>query len=109
MGFLSSQELQKKVVNERGREERIGGGTNLVTNGMMVNAVKRKRSVEDSTSVTNVEKVDTEERNVRRLEIVPKRPKYLERSVWTDVDASPSCSPTASCTLIDKPLPRPPS
>jgi hypothetical protein len=50
--------------------------------------------------------VDTRGRIAERPEI-PKRPKYLQRSVWTDVNASPSCSPTAFSTLSDNPLPRP--
>lgn len=36
------------------------------------------------------------------------RPKYIERSVWTDANASHYFSPTACCTLTDNPLPRPP-
>ena len=57
---------------------------------------------------TSAERVDTREENVGNRESVPKRPKYLERSVWTDVDVSPSYSPTAWGTLLDDPLPRPP-
>jgi hypothetical protein len=30
----------------------------------------------------------------------------MECSIWTDVDASPLVSPTATCTLSDEPLPR---
>ena len=32
----------------------------------------------------------------------------MERSVWTDANATDPFSPTASCTLTDEPLPRPP-
>ena len=56
-----------------------------------------------------MEKGNTEGKNVDRPDIIPKRPKYLERSVWTDVETFPVISPTASCTLTDKPLPRPPA
>ena len=57
-------------------------------------------------SATNAGREDTEEKTVGN-ELTPKRPKYFERSVWTDADSSPVFSPTACCTLIDKPLPRP--
>ena len=60
-------------------------------------------------SATNAERKVTKERTVERLEHAsePKRPRYMERSVWTDVDSSPLVSPTAACTLSDEPLPRP--
>jgi hypothetical protein len=32
----------------------------------------------------------------------------MERSVWTNIDTASSFSPTACCTLTDRPLPRPP-
>ena len=38
----------------------------------------------------------------------PKRPKYLSRGIWTDPETSLCFSPTASCTLDNDPLPRPP-
>ena len=79
----------------------------LATNGMTVNAPKRKRTAGDVISATNAELVDIEERIARR-ERVPKHPKYLQHSVWTNEDASPSFSPTACCTLTDQPLPCPP-
>lgn len=58
-------------------------------------------------SVTDVERVDTKGKTVEN-EQVPKRPRYLECSVWTDANTLPAFSPTACFTLIDKPLPRPP-
>ena len=93
----------------KGRKERIGRKMNLATNGMTVNATKRKRIAEDCMSATNAERKVTKERTVERLEHAsePKRPRYMERSVWTDVDSSPLVSPTAACTLSDEPLPRP--
>jgi hypothetical protein len=39
---------------------------------------------------------------------VPKRPRYYQRSVWADGESSVSFSPTASSTLVEAPLPRPP-
>jgi hypothetical protein len=87
---------------------RIGRETNLVTNGTTVNAVKRKRTVGDCMSATSVGRVDTKEKNVGNHELVPKCPKYMEGSAWTDVEVSPSYSPTAWGTLMDDPLPRPP-
>ena len=62
------------------------------------------------STVTNVERADTEERNVERLleeEPILNRPKYLRRSIWAPLDSSPSFSPTAMSTLSDEPLPRP--
>src|ERR1700678_448351 len=70
--------------------------------------VKQKRTVGDCMCATSVGRVDTKEKNVENRELVPKRPKYLERSVWTDVEVSPSYSPTAWGTLMDDPLLRPP-
>ena len=106
-GFQSSRVRPKMTVDGRGNEERIGRRMSPATSGMMVNAPKRKRTAEDIMSATNAESVDIEGRIARR-ELAPKRPKYLQRSVWTDADASPSFSPTACCTLTDEPLPRPP-
>jgi hypothetical protein len=60
-------------------------------------------------SAISAEREDTRERSAGRPDFVLKRPKYLERSVWTDVEVSPTFSPTACCTLTDDPLPRPPA
>jgi hypothetical protein len=106
-----SQDPQKKVERRGERRERVqvGRETNLATSGMMVNAVKRKRTAGDSMSATSAERVITKEGSVdlQSLELATKRPRYMERSVWTDIDSSPSFSPTAACTLSDGPLPRP--
>ena len=107
-GFQSSRGPQRKMVEEREREAKTGKKMNLATSGMTENAVKQRKTAEGCTSATNAEREDIEERNVGNNS-VPKRPKYLERSVWTDTDASPSFSPTACSTLTDKPLPRPPA
>src|SRR6202522_4109674 len=106
-GYRSSQGLPK-MKDEKQSGGRIGREMNRVTNGTTVNAAKRKRTVGDCMCATSAERVDTREENVGNRESVPKRPKYLERSVWTDVDVSPSYSPTAWGTLSDDPLPRPP-
>jgi hypothetical protein len=37
-----------------------------------------------------------------------RRPKYMQRSVWTSVEETARFSPTACCTETDDPLPRPP-
>ena len=103
-----SREPQRRMEDERVRRERIGERTNLAITGTTASAVKRKRSVDDSTSATSVERQATEGKNASPLELAVKRPKYLLRSVWTDADSSPSCSPTASSTMFYKPLPRPP-
>jgi hypothetical protein len=54
----------------RGSEERTGRRKSLATIGMRGSAAKRKRIVEDSMSATNVERQDTEERNVGKSEHV---------------------------------------
>ena len=59
-------------------------------------------------SATSVERPDTRGKTASPPEITLERPKYLLRSVWTDADSSPLFSPTASSTLFDRPLPRPP-
>ena len=59
-------------------------------------------------SATSAGRVDTKGRNASLPELALKRPKYLLRSVWTDADSTPLCSPTAFSTLYDNPLPRPP-
>ena len=96
------------TVDGRGNEERIGRRMNRVTDGMMGSVIKRKRIVEDCMFATNAER-RTGERTARvESESMLKRPKYMERSVWTDANATDPFSPTASCTLTDEPLPRPP-
>ena len=95
-------------MEEREREAKTGRKMNLVTSGMTENAVKQRKIAKGCTSATNAEREDIEERNVKNNS-VPKCPKYLECSVWTDADASPSFSPTACSMLTDKPLPRPPA
>jgi hypothetical protein len=70
---------------------------------------KQKRIVEDCISATDVEKEGTRVKTVDRPDFTPKRPKYLERSVWTNVEDSPMFSPTACCTMTEDPLPRPPA
>ena len=57
--------------------------------------------------VTSVERGDTKERNVGKPENSPKRPKYLQRSVWANLDDLLPFSPTAASTVTDDPLPRP--
>ena len=79
----------------------------------MENATKRKRTVGDNISVTTVRSQGTEERSAddqqeEREEPLLRKPRYLERSVWTNPDTSPSFSPTARRTITDAPLPRPP-
>ena len=93
--------------------QRDGRRTNLVTNGAIASVTKRKRSAEESMCATTAGSLDTEERIAEsRLEELekppPKKPKYLEQSVWANPDTSPPFSPTARYTLTDAPLPRPP-
>jgi hypothetical protein len=90
-----------------GNEARTGRRMNHVTNGMMESATKRRMIVGDCTSATNVRKRDIKARTAESDERIPKRPKYMLRSVWTDADTSHHLSPTACCTLTDEPLPRP--
>jgi hypothetical protein len=59
-----------------------------------------------------VGKEDTKGKTAARLplEVQPtKRPKYFNRSVWSDSREQHSFSPTACYTLTDAPLPRPPA
>src|SRR6202522_4605168 len=108
-GYRSSPELRKTKVIKKGSEGKTGRKTNLATNRMMGSATKWKRIAGDDTSATNVEREDTRERSVERPDFTPKRPKYLDHSVWTDVQDSPMVSPTACCTMTDDSLPRPPA
>ena len=107
LGYQSSRGRRKTIVGEKEKEERIGRRMNPVISGMTGSALKRKRIVEDCTFATSVHRKDTRERTVGS-EAMLKRPRYLERSVWTDADSASLISPTASCTLTDEPLPRPP-
>src|ERR1700678_2539741 len=44
-----------------------------------------------------------------RVETSPqKRPRYLRSLIWSNPTRQPLISPTAYCTIFDKPLPRPP-
>jgi len=104
---LCREDLEK-IADVRVDEGRIGKGTNLATNGMKGSVAKWKRNVEGTTFVTDAEKQDTEERIAEVIEPFPKRPKYLQKSIWMDPNSSLSFSPTAQCTLTDDPLPRPP-
>jgi hypothetical protein len=110
-GFQSSLGLRKTKEIRKVNEGRIGRKTNLATNGMKESATKRKRIAGDDTYVTDVEREDIRGRSVERPDLAPnlKRPRYLDRSVWTDVDDTPIISPTACCTMTDDSLPRPPA
>jgi hypothetical protein len=107
-GYQSSQVPRKIEEIRKEREARTGKGKNLVTSGMRENAVKWKRTVTNCTSATSVEREDTRAKSVDRPDFMPKHPKYLECSVWTDVEDSTMFSPTACCTMTDDTLPRPP-
>ena len=107
LGYQSSPGRQKMIADEKGNVERIGRRMNPVTNGMTGSVLKRKRIAEDCMFATSVNRKDTKERIVES-EVMMKRPRYMERSVWTDADSAPLFSPTACCTLSDEPLPRPP-
>ena len=73
-----------------------------------VNVAKRRKTADSYTSVTSAGKGDIKEETARSSESEPSRPKYMQRSVWTNVDETHRFSPTACCTLSDDPLPRPP-
>ena len=79
---------------------------NRATNGMMASVVKPMKIAGDYMSATSVEKQDIEAKSVEQPDFMPKRPKYLERSVWTDVETSPLFSPTACCTSGKKEIPK---
>jgi hypothetical protein len=109
-GYQSSRDLRKRMEHERVSEIKTGRETNLATSGMTANATKRKRIAVDCTSATSAGKQVIEERSVDlgSSDFVPQRPRYMQRFVWTDVNDTQCLSPTASCTLSDSPLPRPP-
>ena len=104
-GYQSSQVPPK--MTRKGNKTKTGKETNRVTNGMTGDAIKRKRNAEDCMSATSVIRENIKGKIVESSELVPKRPKYMQRSVWTGANDSSSCSPTACCTLSDDPLPRP--
>ena len=58
-------------------------------------------------SVTSAKRLDTREKIAESPERAPKRPRYLQHSVWADHRVPIPFSPTASCTLTDEPLPQP--
>ena len=105
LGYQSYRDRRKMKVDERGNKEKIGKRMSPVTNGTTESVLKRKRIVEDCMFATSVDR--TKGRTVEN-EASLKRPRYLERSVWTDADSAPPFSPTACCTLSDEPLPHPP-
>ena len=109
LGFQSSRDPLGMIVDGKGRKERIGKKTNHAISGTTVNVTKRKRIAGECMSATSAEQRDTKGKTVRsdEYESETKRPRYMERSVWTDADTSPLVSPTAACTLSDEPLPRP--
>ena len=103
---LSRGRLVKKMEGRKESVEKVGRKTSPVINGMTESAAKRKKTADECMSATNAGSVDIRERSVeRRLE--PKRPKYIQRSVWTDGESAASFSPTAASTLCESPLPRP--
>src|ERR1700678_3418021 len=107
-GYRSSQDPQKKMEVERGSGARTGKGMSHAIDGTMESVTKKRTIAEGCTSATDVRKEDIRAKTAGSNEIEPIRPKYMQRSVWTDADASHLFSPTACSTLTDDPLPRPP-
>lgn len=103
-GYLSSQE---KMGIRKENVGRIGRRKNLAITGTRGNAVKPKMIVDDNMSVTSAKRLDTREKIAESPERAPKRPRYLQHSVWADHRVPIPFSPTASCTLTDEPLPQP--
>jgi hypothetical protein len=92
------------------KREEVRRSENPVTSGTKIDALTRKRSVDDSTFVTGVGNPDIKGKtaNNNQSEPVAKRPKYLRSFVWSDSFNNNFFSPTARYTLSDPPLPRPP-
>jgi hypothetical protein len=107
-GYRSYPDLQKTKEIRKERGVKTGKRMNHAINGMMANVAKRKRTAEDCIFATAAGKEDIEERNAERLKTLPKHPRYIQHSVWTDMEDSPCISPTACCTMTDDPLPHPP-
>src|ERR1700678_621337 len=92
---------------ERGKGARTGEGMSHAIDGTMGSVTKERTTAEGCTSATNVRKQGIRAETVESREMEPKRPRYMQHSVWTDTDASHHFSPTACCTLTDDTLPRP--
>jgi hypothetical protein len=111
LGYQPAQKARLRKTMERDRsKERTGRGQSLVTSGTKAPVSKRKRIVEETMCVTDVEGVDTKVATVARLPVESKpskRPKYLRKSIWFSSDDQIHVSLTANCTLSDTPLPRP--
>ena len=107
-GYRSSPGPLKTITQRKESGAETGRKTNHVINGMTVNVAKRRKTADGYTSVTSAGKGDIKEETARSSESEPSRPKYMQRSVWTNVDETHRFSPTACCTLSDDPLPRPP-
>ena len=103
----SSPDLLERIGIREESVEGVGREKSLAIIGTKENAVKRKRTVEEDMFVTSAERGDTKGRNVGKPENSPKRPKYLQRSVWANLDDLLPFSPTAASTVTDDPLPRP--
>ena len=103
----SSPDLLERIGIREESVEGVGREKSLAIIGTKENAVKRKRTVEEDMFVTSAERGDTKERNVGKPENSPKQPKYLQRSVWANLDDLLPFSPTAASTVTDDPLPRP--
>ena len=81
----------------------------LATDETTESVLKKRRTAGDYMSATNVGSRDTKEETVRSERVAIQRPKYMQRSVWTDADSVNCFSPTAYSTLSNEPLPRPPA
>jgi hypothetical protein len=90
--------------------EEVRRSKNPVTSGTKIDALTRKRIVDDSTFVTGVGNPDIKGKtaNNNQSEPVAKRPKYLRSFIWSDSFNNDFFSPTARYTLSDPPLLRPP-
>jgi len=102
---------QKETRPENQSEERGGRDPNRVISGTTELVDRRKRTVDETMCATDARNEVTKGRTVGNLplETSPrKRPRYLRSLIWSNPTRQPLISPTAYCTIFDKPLPRPP-
>src|SRR6202522_4143497 len=102
---------QEETRPENQSEERGGRDLNRVISGTTELVDRKKRTVDETMCATDARNEVTKGRTVGNLplETSPrKRPRYLRSLIWSNPIRQPLISPTAYCTIFDKPLPRPP-
>ena len=91
-------------------EGEVGRSLSRATSGMRELVGKRKRTAGETMFATDAINGVTKGRTVANLPFETdsvKRPKYLRSLIWSSPTRQLLVSPTAHCTIFDKPLPRP--